>query len=262
MHQLESLPDGFIELLTPERKSLSQRIYAQVKHGKIYSCQVSTSGKIEQVDAAQPRPLSALLWRPQAEGGALTFWYVLGPSKGLFQQDFRRCTAGPCSTSTPPDCVNTADPEPSLLFDHNGGNDCSQQRNHITMAATTSSNDGAGGGVQDESIKIYPFSSKLFAEKYPEPFFDTHLQQHLLKLEPQVQADFTVISLTTPSGGKLYQAACSLHGVSGSQATRTCDASENFPAKQDARRDAARNALVRLESSPDRAFATAWTGTC
>ena len=147
MHQLESLPDGVIELLAPAGKSLPQRIYAKVKSGKIYSCQVSTSGKIEQVEAAQPRPLSAFLWRPKVEGGALTFWYVLGPNKGLFQQDLQRCTAGPCSTSTPPDCVNTAEPEPSLLhtepepsllLDHNGGDDRSQQRNHVTTAETTS----------------------------------------------------------------------------------------------------------------------------
>ena len=166
------------------------------------------------------------------------------------------------STSTPPDCFNTADPEPSLLFDHNGGEDRSQQRNHIAAAETTSFDECTRGGDQDESIKIYPFSSKTFAEKYPEPLFDKHLQEHLLKLEPQVRADFTVVSLTTPSGGKLYQAVCSLHGVSGCQATRTCDASENFTTEQDARRDAARNALMRLESSPDRAFATAWTGNC
>ena len=116
----------------------------------------------------------------------------------------------------PPDCINTADPEPSLLFDHNGGDDRSQQRNHIATAET-SFDEGTKGGDQDESIKIYPFSSKLFAEKYPEPFFDKHLQQHLPKLEPQVRADFAVVSLATLSGGKLYQAVCSLHGVSGCQ---------------------------------------------
>jgi hypothetical protein len=69
-----------------------------------------------------------------------------------------------------------------------------------------------------------------------------------------------VVSFTSPSDEKLYQAAYLLHGVSGSQATRTCDASENFFTRQDAKRDAARNALMRLESSPDRAFTTAWTG--
>ena len=174
MHQFESLPDGVIELLTPEGKSLTQRIYAKVKSGKIYPCQVSTSGKIEQVEAAQPRPLSAFLWRPKVEGGALTFWYVLGPNKGLFQQDLQRCTAGPCSTSTPPDCVNTAEPEPSLLLDHNGGDDRSQPRNHVATAETTSFDEGTRGEDQYESIKIYPFSSKLFAEKYPEPLFDKH----------------------------------------------------------------------------------------
>ena len=69
-------------------------------------------------------------------------------------------------------------------------------------------------------------------------------------------------SFITPSSDRLYQAAYSLYGVLGSQATRTCDASENFFTKQDAKRDAARNALMRLESSPDQAFATARTGNC
>jgi hypothetical protein len=54
-------PDGIIELLTPERKSLPKRRFVKVKRDKFYTCHLLTSGKFEQTTTEKSQPLSSFL---------------------------------------------------------------------------------------------------------------------------------------------------------------------------------------------------------